>query len=105
NYFHATGNTTIGEPNSPSYLTMLLTAASQATIDGSMGGTTEFYGGLYAPNADIDIGGNAEIYGSVIAQEVVTSGTPQIHYDESLGDLMDPIGLYKVKVLSWRELE
>ncbi|MDP3703673.1 MAG: hypothetical protein Q8R78_04740 [Candidatus Omnitrophota bacterium] len=105
NYFHATGNTTIGVPGNPSYLTMLLTAASQATIDGSMGGTTEFYGGLYAPNADIDIGGNAEVYGSVIAQEVVTSGTPHIHYDESLGDLMDPIGLYKVKVLSWRELK
>jgi hypothetical protein len=105
NYFHATGNTTIGVPSHPSYLTMLLTAASQASIDGSMGGTTEFYGGMYAPNAHIDIGGNAEVYGSVIAQEVVTSGTPHIHYDESLGDLMDPIGLYKVKVLSWRELK
>ena len=104
NYFHATGNTTIGVPSNPSYLTMLLTAASQATIDGSLGGTTEFYGGMYAPNAHIDIGGNAEIYGSVIAQEVVTSGEPSIHYDESLGDLMDPIGLYKVKVVSWREL-
>ena len=105
NYFHATGSTIIGDPANPSYLTMLMTAASQATIDGSMGGTTEFYGGIYAPNADIEIGGNAEVYGSVIAQEVVTSGTPHIHYDEALGDLMDPIGLYKVKVLSWRELK
>lgn len=105
NYFHATGNTTIGDSTNPSYLTMLLTATSQATIDGSLGGTTEFYGGMYAPNARVDIGGNAEVYGSVIAQEVVTSGEPHIHYDESLGDLMDPIGLYKVKVLSWRELK
>ncbi|MBI4003643.1 MAG: hypothetical protein HY353_01345 [Candidatus Omnitrophica bacterium] len=105
NYFHATGNTTIGVPSNPSYLTMLLTAASQATIDGSLGGTTEFYGGMYAPNAHIDIGGNAEIYGSVIAQEVVTSGEPHIHYDESLDDLLDPVGLYKVKVVSWRELD
>lgn len=104
-FFHATGNSAVGVPSNPSYLTMLMTSTSQATIESSMSGTTEFYGGMYAPNAHVDVGGNAHVFGSVIAQEVEVSGDAQVHYDEALGDLMDPIGLYKVKVLSWREFE
>ena len=102
--FHAIGNTQIGVPSNPAYLTMLLVSDSQATIEGSMSGTTEFYGGLYAPSAHIDVGGDALIYGSIIARTVGVSGDAQIHYDESLGELTDPIGLYRIRILSWREL-
>ncbi len=101
--FKATGNTLVGVPSNPANFVMLLKTGISAKIDNGFGGTTQFYGGIYAPDAHIDINGNAEIFGSVIAGTAEVSGDVQVHYDEALGDLTAPVGLYKAKVLSWRE--
>lgn len=102
--FDASGNSTVGVVSQPKDFLMLVTSTQQATIESSLTGTTQFYGGLYAPNATIEIGGDARIFGSVIAQRVDVPGNAQIHYDESLGTLMDPPGFYRVWIVSWREL-
>ena len=101
--FTATGNTMIGVESDPSQLLMVLTTASDATITGDLIGSTRFYGGIYSPTGSVDISGNAEIFGSVIARDVEISGNAQIHYDEAVGALTDPVGVYQVGILSWRE--
>ena len=102
--FDASGNATVGVPSEPKNFLMLVTSTQQATIESGLTGTTQFYGGLYAPNTTIQIDGNARVFGSVIAQRVDVPGNAQIHYDESLGTLMDPPGFYRVRIVSWREL-
>jgi len=103
--FSASGNTTIGVSSDPTYLLLLLVSSQEATIEGGLTGNTEFYGGLYAPTATINISGNAEVFGSVVAKTVKVSGNAKVHYDEALGVLTDPVGLYQVRVFSWRELD
>ena len=102
--FYAGGNTLIGVPEMPKNFLMYVTSDQQATIEGTITGTSEFHGGLYAPNTTISIGGNAKVFGSVIAENVEVPGDAEIHYDESLGTLIEPPGFYRVKQISWREL-
>ncbi|MBI3324847.1 MAG: hypothetical protein HYZ92_06165 [Candidatus Omnitrophica bacterium] len=102
--FSATGDTTIGIPASPPSMLILMASNEQVTIESNLTGSTQFYGGLYAPTATIDISGNAEVFGSVIARRVDVSGSANVHYDEAMGTLTQPTGLYQVRVRSWREL-
>lgn len=102
--FSAGGNTTVGISSAPSQFVMLLASSQTVTIESSLTGTTQFYGGLYAPTATIKIDGNAQVFGSVVSKTVDAPGNVQIHYDEALSDLAGPTGFYKVRLLSWREL-
>jgi len=101
--FSASGNTLIGVPENPPSMLFLMASNQQVTIESNLTGTTRFYGGFYAPTATIDISGDAEVFGSVIAKNVEVSGHAKVHYDEALGALIEPVGLYQVAVLSWRE--
>jgi len=101
--FSATGNTTIGVPTDPTQFLLILASPEQATISGDWAGNTEFYGGVYAPTGDIEIKGNAEIFGSVIGEHVIITGDAQIHYDEALIDI-GPTGSYELEVVLWRDL-
>lgn len=81
----ASGNSTFGVVNDPTQVTLLMTSNADATIDqGSVTGNSNFYGAIYGPDANFNITGNAEIFGSIIAQRVTMSGSAYIHYDESL---------------------
>mgnify|MGYP001569578734 CR=1 FL=1 len=73
------------------------------TIEGDVTGNTKFYGGIYAQAGDIDIRSNAEIFGSVIAQEVEVSGNAQVHYDEAMAGV-GPAGSYDPDVVEWQDL-
>ena len=42
------------------------------------------YADIYAPQSTVSVGGNADVYGSVLGLNVVMSGTGTIHYDLSL---------------------
>ena len=48
-------------------------------------GNNELVGVIYAPNADVDLNGTPDIYGSVAAKSIDISGNAGIHYDEALG--------------------
>ena len=76
-----------------------------ATIEqGTMTGSTGFYGALYAPDSTINVTGNAEVFGSIIAERINVSGSAAIHYDESLQTVTQVSNLYQTSVISWREL-
>ena len=103
----ARGNsTTIGSSSNPKDMLFKMSPSSQAIVeDADLAGTTKFYGAMYGPNADIDIHGNAEIFGSIIARTVNVTGNAWIHYDEGLADLLTVANTYTRQVISWRELD
>ena len=47
-------------------------------------GTADFYGTIYAPNAELILQGNVIIYGAVTAKNVTAQGNPTVHYDLDL---------------------
>jgi len=75
------------------------TNATPQTI--SMSGNGSLNGICYAPNANVTIAGNGDVYGSFVANQVSVSGNAQFHYDKTLRYLNtgDPYGITK-----WREL-
>ena len=56
---------------------------------------------IYAPNADLDIAGNGDVMGSIVARDVTFSGNAAFHFDESLAETggQAPFGIGR-----WREL-
>jgi hypothetical protein len=52
-----------------------------------LGGTNDFWGVVYAPEAVIDLQGNFQMYGSLIGYDIFARGNPDFHYDEALGNL------------------
>ena len=100
----AQGNSTIGVSTNPKSLAFLMTSTAQATLEeGTITGSTLFYGAIYGPDATINIQGNAEVFGSIIAETVNVTGDAQIHYDEAMTDRTDVSNLYKTALISWRE--
>lgn len=50
----------------------------------SFSGGSNFYGTIYAPASDVFIGGTADFFGAVAADNVSISGNTGFHYDEAL---------------------
>lgn len=101
--FSAGGNTTIGSLLNPGHLILILTSSQTGTL-GSVSGNTLFSGGIYAPNGGVNVSGNADVYGSIVANSVTISGDAQIHYDEALANT-GPVGSYDAELLAWYELD
>lgn len=101
----AQGNSGVGVSSDPTKMTFLMTANSQATLEeGTITGSNKFYGALYGPSATINIQGNADVYGSIIAKTVNVTGSASIHYDEALTQNTTVTNLHQVGMVSWREL-
>jgi hypothetical protein len=62
-----------------------------------------FFGGIYAPNADVSIGGGTNLYGSITGFRITVEGNSEVHYDEAMGDVIigPPTGF---TVVRWKEL-
>ena len=101
----AKGDSLIGVSSEPKRMLFLLTNDSDATLEeGTLTGSTQFYGGIYGPQSTIKITGNAEIFGSVIAERVNVTGSAVIHYDEGLTQQTQISNLFTTAITSWREL-
>ena len=98
------GNATVGNPVHPSYMAFLVQSNAETVFEEKVAGTVDFYGTIYAPDANVSVKGNAEIYGSVIARHVDLTGSAQIHYDEDLKSRTDISNRYHPTLKSWREL-
>lgn len=58
--------------------------------DVKIAGNAGFYGGVYAPDSDVDMTGTSDIYGMIIADKVEFGGTTLMHVDEALvQDMLD----------------
>ena len=54
-----------------------------------------------APNATVDLGGNADFYGSVIGQTITDHGNGTIHYDRALSRNTYAVSNYMLDSFSW----
>jgi hypothetical protein len=61
------------------------------------------FGTIYAPDAKVGIESNFEVFGAVIAEEVLLASNSRVHYDEALGEMI-PAGQQRYTCLSWRAL-
>ena len=50
-----------------------------------LGGTSDFVGVVYAPDAELRLHGTTDYYGAVLGRDVTNMGNPVVHYDEDLG--------------------
>ncbi|MEO6710262.1 MAG: hypothetical protein ABI054_03715 [Planctomycetota bacterium] len=61
------------------------------------------FGTIYAPDARVDIESNFEVFGAVVAEEVILSSNSRVHYDEALGRILAP-GAQRYTLLTWRAM-
>ena len=102
----AQGNSSVGVPTDPTKMVFLMTSTSEATIEeGTITGSNKFYGAIYGPQATINITGNAEVYGAIIADRVNLTGSAEIHYDEAVNTITEVSNLYQTSVVYWQELD
>lgn len=53
-------------------------------------GGGRFFGGLYAPRAELVSSGPVEVFGALFARRIVSSGQLTVHYDRALADAAQP---------------
>lgn len=80
--------------------TDLLIYGTQNCTNIDIRGNSEAYLGVYAPSADINMRGNAGLYGALVGKTIWVHGHPDFHYDIALGRLADDIMV--IKVISWQ---
>ncbi len=101
----ASGNSSIGADSDPTRMAFLLNSSSGATLEeGTITGSTLFYGAVYGPGSTINISGNAKVFGSIVGKTISVTGNAEIHYDEAMTTVTNVSNLYRTAVVSWRDL-
>ncbi len=94
------GNGIVNDSGLPSNLVVYSTHESSGESNGfTLSGNSAFYGAVYAPNANLAVTGDGDIYGALVGKTVNVSGNGDIHYDEALQDL----GGGGYTIASWKE--
>ncbi len=78
-----------------------LTINYSGTSDVKMTGGSQAYVEVYAPNAELQLHGNADFFGSFIALDVVVIGGPKIHFSE--GCLNDHLIQRPFRLITWSQ--
>ena len=97
--FQVTGNGVANLGHNP--LDFMVYSSTAGRVENS--GNSDFYGAIYAPNADTWLTGNSDTYGSVVGRVLHVTGNSDFHYDEALAEVPGPgPGTYTIR--SWREI-
>ncbi|MFN7181572.1 MAG: hypothetical protein ACK4NF_02700 [Planctomycetota bacterium] len=98
--FQITGNGFVNTLEKPDQLQVYLSTNTYTTPNQViLSGNADYYGTVYAPYAYVHIGGNAQTYGSIIANEIKYNGNASFHYDEDLEDIK--FGFQYWSIASW----
>ncbi|WP_421621905.1 DUF7305 domain-containing protein [Alkalilimnicola ehrlichii] len=94
----------------------LYSTAVQGNLQGNQAGVrlrgnTDMYATVYAPYADVSVGGSGNLYGSVRGRTAEFFGAGGMHYDEALrhtsgggeGDADEDQGSGEFRVVGWRQ--
>lgn len=99
NPFDTNGQAVVNSSMDPSKFQVLY--AGSQTID--MTGGSNACMMLYAPNASVVTHGNSDIWGSILAAQVTSSGTPRFIYDRHLQSTFKVLGNYVMTSFSWKK--
>ena len=58
---------------------------------------------MYAPNANVETYGNADIFGSVLTRTLETHGNTRFFYDRRMSSTFVTFGNYVMSSFSWRK--
>jgi hypothetical protein len=86
------GNRVITTDSLPANLEIYVVGSGKVDL----GGNSEMYAHIYAPQSDVIIHGTPGFYGWLVGKTVTLKGTSKIHYDESIQD-MTPYRISLVK--------
>ncbi|HVD93393.1 MAG TPA: hypothetical protein VNC21_13955, partial [Vicinamibacterales bacterium] len=75
--------------------------AGSGAIEMTGGSNSAFM--LYAPNASVTTHGNADIWGSILARQLTSSGTPRFIYDRHLQSQFFMMGNFVMSSFSWKK--
>ena len=96
------GNGVVNESYLPEKFKVLSTYSGPGT-GLTIIGDNDTYGGFYAPDAEVELSGNGDLYGSLIGDVVLIKGDGNIHYDECLGQTTQIPGVGDYVVQSWQD--
>lgn len=96
--FILNGNGIASADEAPPNLSVKVVGAGRVTLNGA----TDFYGHIYAPESEVTLNGNNELFGAITSKRLVGNGSVKMWYDEALnsGGGGTP---NTVQVLSWTE--
>ncbi len=97
--FDLNGNGLVTALNKPTNLKIKVVGNAQISLNGA----SDFYGSIYAPESEIQLNGNNEMFGQVVGRTLVGNGSVAMWYDEALQDGGGGGQGNQVQVLSWTE--
>jgi len=97
--FDLNGNAIVNASMDPAKLQILY--GGPGAIEMTGGSTGAFM--IYAPNASVTTHGNSDIWGSVLARQVTSAGTPRFIYDRNLQSRFFTLGNYVMSSFSWKK--
>jgi Tfp pilus assembly protein PilX len=97
--FNLNGNAVVNGSMDPSRLQVLY--AGTGAIEMTGGANSAFM--VYAPNASVTTHGNADIWGSVLARQITSAGTPRFIYDRRMQSTFFTLGNYVMSSFSWKK--
>jgi len=78
-----------GSPGDPRNLVIWVPGNISIKID--LTGTSEFYGGIYAPHSDLHMSGDADLVGAVVVKNFYRQGSAELRYDLAMAGLGWPV--------------
>ena len=66
------------------------------------GGNSQSAAVIYAPNADFQLQGTQDFFGSILAKTITNGGNASIHYDRSLSGEFFVAGQPMLGTFSWK---
>lgn len=83
--FSANGNAIANGAYLPSGISIIACGSPKKPSTWQITGNAMAYFVLYAPNHDVQVAGNGQLFGCLVGDDVTLDGNGQVHLDESLG--------------------
>lgn len=99
---NVSGSGMLNQTGLPASVAIVGTAPSGTTQSVTITGSGALNGVIYAPNADVTLGGSGDMYGAIVGKTVTVGGSGILHYDVQLAN--KALGQPYVRVGAWSEL-